>query len=434
MFSANSKPNRTLPKTHKDFWKERLERRCYTNEGELHEVNEYSIRIQYLGKRKSVALGTTNADAAAIKARDYYLTIVAKGWEEAERIFNPAMIISKSDPSLGDFLTDVEAKADLEPKTFRNYSAYFRRIVADIFNGGGGKAKYDYRRGGNSKWRDQANNIKLVLITPDRINKWRSDYIRKAEDNPLARASAIRSANSYIRCARALFSRKWINRLDVRLPDPLPFTGVRVERYRPPRYHSTIDPIKLLTQAQKELPEKDVPAYQVILLALCAGLRKSEIDGLEWKHINFGKNTIMVEPTEFRRVKTDESTAEVQIDSALSAELEKHLPASKSGFVVAPECPPMQGKKYQCYRAENVYTRVYDWLRSKGVQSRSPLHTLRKEFGSVINHHFGLYAAMTALRHSNIGTTSSYYTDNKRIIAMPVGNIFQGGETELSAK
>jgi integrase len=94
----------------------------------------------------------------------------------------------------------------------------------------------------------------------------------------------------------------------------------------------------------------------------------------------------------------------------------------------------MQGKKYQCYRAENVYTRVYDWLRSKGVQSRSPLHTLRKEFGSVINHHFGLYAAMTALRHSNIGTTSSYYTDNKRIIAMPVGNIFQGGETELSAK
>ena len=90
---ADNKPKRTLPKTHKDFWKERLERRCYTNEGELHEVNEYSIRIQYLGKRKSIALGTTNADAAAIKAKDYYLTFVAKGWEEAERIFNPAMII-----------------------------------------------------------------------------------------------------------------------------------------------------------------------------------------------------------------------------------------------------------------------------------------------------------------------------------------------------
>jgi hypothetical protein len=66
-------PKRSLPKTHKDFWKERLERRCYTLDGELHEVNEYSIRIQHLGRRKSIALGTSNADAAAIKARDYYL-------------------------------------------------------------------------------------------------------------------------------------------------------------------------------------------------------------------------------------------------------------------------------------------------------------------------------------------------------------------------
>lgn len=82
---------------------------------------------------------------------------------------------------MGDFLTDVEAKADLEPKTFRNYSGYFRRIVTDIFNVGGGKAKFDYRRGGNLKWRDHANNVRLALITPDRINKWRSDYIRKSQ-------------------------------------------------------------------------------------------------------------------------------------------------------------------------------------------------------------------------------------------------------------
>ena len=38
---------------------------------------------------------------------------------------------------------------------------------------------------------------------------------------------------------------------------------------------------------------------------------------------------------------------------------------------------------------------------------------------------------MTALRHSNIGTTSSYYTDNKRIIAMPVSNVFKVGDAEL---
>lgn len=427
---ADLRPKRTLPKTHKDFWKERLERRCYTEGGQLHEVNEFSVRIQHLGRRQSIALGTSNAEAAAIKARDYYLTILAKGWEEAERVFNPAMIISKDDPTLGDFLREVEAKADLEPKTFRNYSAYFRRIVSDIFNGsGGGKAKYDYRRGGNSKWRDQANSIRLVLITPDRINKWRSDYIRKAEDNPLARASAIRSANSYIRCARALFSRKWLDRLDVRLPNPLPFAGVRVERYRPPRYHSTIDPQQLVADAKTELAEADAQVYLVILLALCAGLRKSEIDGLEWRHINFKKNTIMVEPTEFRRVKTEESMAEVQIDPALTMEIKQFLLVAKDRFVVAPELSPKVGKAYQCYRCEIVFDRSYLWLRKKGVQARSPLHTLRKEFGSVINHHFGLYAAMTALRHSNIGTTSSYYTDNKRSIAMPLTGLLQPAKT-----
>ena len=418
-------PKRNLPKTHKDFWKERLEHRCYTLEGQLHEVNEYSIRIQHLGKRKSIALGTSNADAAAIKARDYYLTIVAKGWEEAEAEFNPQMIISKDDPTIGDFLVEVEAKANLEPKTFRNYAGYFRRIVGDIFPSNKGKSKFDYRSGGNLKWRGDVDGIKLNQVTSERIEKWRADYVRHSEKNPLARASAIRSANSYIRCARALFSSKWINKLDLKLPNPLPFVGVRVERFRPPRYHSTIDSVTLLADARKELAEMDSPAYLAVLLALCAGLRKSEIDGLEWKHINFMKNTIMVEPTEFRRVKTEESVAEVQIDPALGAELKRFLTVNASQFVLESDLAPKPDKTYQFYRAEPVFERVYKWLRQKGIKSRSPLHTLRKEFGSVINHHFGLYAAMTALRHSNIGTTSNYYTDNKRSIAMPLESVFK---------
>src|ERR1039457_5163543 len=66
-------PRRQVAKTHRDYWKDRLERHCYTHEGKLIEVNEWSIRIQHLGRRKSFALGTNNRDAAAIKARDIYL-------------------------------------------------------------------------------------------------------------------------------------------------------------------------------------------------------------------------------------------------------------------------------------------------------------------------------------------------------------------------
>src|SRR5664280_1935582 len=91
--NAAPQPHRRLPKTHKDYRKARLERRCYTHDGKLLEVNEWSVRIQHLGQRRSFALATTNAEAAAIKARDIYLAIVAKGWEAAQAVFNPEMLV-----------------------------------------------------------------------------------------------------------------------------------------------------------------------------------------------------------------------------------------------------------------------------------------------------------------------------------------------------
>ncbi|MDR2778986.1 MAG: hypothetical protein LBB16_01725, partial [Puniceicoccales bacterium] len=53
------------------------------------------------------------------------------------------------------------------------------------------------------------------------------------------------------------------------------------------------------------------------------------------------------------------------------------------------------------------------WLRSHGVNSNNPLHTLRKEYGSEICRQFGLYEASRALRHSSYGITESFYVDRK---------------------
>ena len=418
---ASDLPGRRAAKTHKDFWRARLERRCYTHEGELSEVNEWSIRIQHLGRRKSFALGTNNQEVAAVKARDIYLAIVAQGWQAAEELFNPEMVVRKDDPTLGDFLRAVEAKAELKPKTYRLYCGFFRKIVADVFRIAEGKARFSYRDGSRARWLEKVDAVKLANITPDRINDWRTYYIKRAGSNPIRRQSAIRNANSYVRCARALFSTKWLSRLGLRLPTPLPFQGVKVERNRAPRYKISIGVGMLLTDARKELAEKDTPAYLVFLIALGAGLRKGEIDCLEWKHINLDKGVIAVETTEFRGVKTPESEAEVEIDPELGKELLAHK--SKSRFVIESCAPPRPGLDRQYYRAEAVFQRLYLWLRSKGVNTSKPLHTLRKEFGSIINEHFGLYAAMTALRHADIKTTSSHYTDNKRRIALPLTKI-----------
>ncbi len=57
---------------------------------------------------------------------------------------------------------------------------------------------------------------------------------------------------------------------------------------------------------------------------------------------------------------------------------------------------------------------------------QNPLHTLRKEFGSLINSKFGIFAASSALRHSNITITREYYVDRKERIALNLSEL--GGQ------
>ncbi|MFM8469267.1 MAG: tyrosine recombinase XerC [Limisphaerales bacterium] len=414
--------NRQLSKMHKDYWKARLEKRSYTNDGERAEVNEWSIRIQHLGKRMGFALGTSNAEAAAVKARDIYKAIYGKGWAAAEAEFNPPMIVRRDDPTIGQFLQEVAAKSGLKAKTFRTYSGYFRRIVADIFGMGKTSDKFSYRNGKRTAWVEQVDQVRLAEVTPARIEDWRKRYIKTADNNPAKQGSVIRSCNSYLRCARALFSRKWIKKLDVRLPEVLPFHEIVIKKSRPPKYNSDINAAKLLQTARQDLAVQNPEAYKVFLLGFGAGLRKGEIDALECGHFNFDNGTVAVKPTEHHDVKTEGSEAEVQLDHLLTLELKRLAPVDSRFYIVA-KGRPRQGLNRQYYRAESVFQSLYAWLAAQGVTAARPLHTLRKEFGSLINDRFGLFAAMTALRHTNITTTSDYYVDNKRRIALPVAEL-----------
>lgn len=65
------------------YWRERLFKSRYAYKGELREVRNWSVKIQYLGKRKTFALRASRRDEAAAEACELYRALVAHGWKTA---------------------------------------------------------------------------------------------------------------------------------------------------------------------------------------------------------------------------------------------------------------------------------------------------------------------------------------------------------------
>ena len=50
------------------------------------------------------------------------------------------------------------------------------------------------------------------------------------------------------------------------------------------------------------------------------------------------------------------------------------------------------------------------------MEGNKPIHTLRKEIGSIIASEHGIFAASRYLRHSDIRITSAIYADKKHTV------------------
>ena len=230
------------------------------------------------------------------------------------------------------------------------------------------------------------------------------------------------SCNSTIRQARSLFAGKILKFLpELRLPDPIPFHAVEFFPRQSAKYFSRIDAKTLLQEAHRELTKRDSPAFLAMLLALSAGLRKGEIDSLQWHQVDFSRQLIRVESTDAASLKTADSRDEVAID-ANTISLLRSFHAKKTGpFVIDGEGAEGGPKKWgQNYRAGAVFDRLTAWLRKHGVTARKPLHELRKELGALVTAEHGIYAASRVLRHSNVATTAAHYSDLK---TRPVVNV-----------
>lgn len=63
------------------------------------------------------------------------------------------------------------------------------------------------------------------------------------------------------------------------------------------------------------------------------------------------------------------------------------------------------------------------WLRRRGVEGAKPLHTLRKEAGSIIATKAGIFAASRFLRHADMQVTSMHYADHKERVTVDIESL-----------
>lgn len=407
-------------KSHQDYWKGRLVLRTYRNgDGQKVEMPEWHVRIAEVGRRGWFNLDTANQAVAAIKARDIYISLVSVGWEATLVKFKPSPTTKAYVCTVGEFLADVKARSHLKPMTVRRYAVKLRKMVADLakleagVKGKAKMAKYDYVNGGRKAWLAKVDSQSLNFLTPETINTWRNAYVAKAGTNPVERKSAERSAASYMRCVRALFTAEVVGVLKVKLPI-YPFSGVKLKDPGAQRYHSEINPELLLACAERELRDKNKPQqYLALMLCLWAGLRRREADLLLWDQVDLKQGQINVRRTEYFEPKTEESQRTIDLANEAVTVL-KSLKQGSTGEFVMEGSDPQPAATYDYYRCDGTWRDLNAWLRLKGVRQQKAIHSLRKESGSLIASSHGIEAARQHLGHRDIRTTSSHYVDKKR--------------------
>jgi hypothetical protein len=220
-----------LPKMISDIGKTGVFFPRYTRDGRQHASRHYSVRIHFQGQRESFSLYTGNKAAAAARARDIYMGLVSKGWPATREQYKFAESSKgKIVATVAEFFDRIRETNAGEESTLEEYFSAFRLIVAESFGIDGGKQKYDYQAGGRERWVERVEQVDLAAVTPDRVQRWKVAFLKRAGTDPVRMRTARTSVNSLLRKAKSLFSTKRLRFVgSLGLPFSSPFEGVEFE-------------------------------------------------------------------------------------------------------------------------------------------------------------------------------------------------------------
>ena len=401
----------------------------------------FCVRIQHQGQRHALTLKAKTRESAGQEARDLYIRLKANGWEAVlsdyetpsgtKKLVPVNHEISKARgfierPTVGDLISASKDLLNVRDRTFASYAISLRTIAAQIFRL---HPQKKFSRGKEAqKWRDRVDRIPLDRIKPADVMAWRNKRLREHDGDPKQKRSTIVTVNTAMRGAKSLYGRKVLPFLKERmnLPDPMPFDGVPFEQMPSLRYQSKIDASKLLMAAPQELADSKPEQFKILLLALICGLRKGEIDGLLWEAFDFERGILRIEHTHAHELKSEDSAGEIDLDEETAEIFKGFWSVRRSPFVIeSPNSRTARERKSRSYRCGWSFDELNKWLRKHGVQSKHPLHELRKEVGSIIANEKGIFEASRYLRHSDIRITSQFYTDKKKVITPGLGHLLK---------
>jgi integrase len=186
------------------------------------------------------------------------------------------------------------------------------------------------------------------------------------------------------------------------------------------------------------LPE---PYKTMCVVAMCTGLRVSEILALRWEHVDFRAGVVVIQQGVVNgrvgKVKTEASADEVPLDPAF-AQVLRDLRGKKTDGLVFPS--PVTGR---CFYAGTIQKKI---LRPKGAEvgiSGLGWHTFRHTYRSLLDETGAPVGVQQKLmRHSNVSTTMNIYGSstlkakqkaNSQVVQMLMKQELQPQEGESAA-
>jgi integrase len=430
-----TKTGQSAAKTSAKCWESRVKIRPGVRNGLFY------VRL-FEGSREAwICCDSSNRITAAARARDHWVRMKAIGLPALLSELSPDPLPERCG-TVGEAIAAASKLSTVRPISFLGYVKRLRQVAGEIAGVKRPRKMTSWNSPEADQWRAEVDAVRLDRLNKEAVNKWRAEKIAASSKDPLARRSAIVTADSAIRLARAVFAQDILAAglgKVVRLPDPLPFAGVSYGKSHR-RFISPVDPAQLFAAARADLETKHPQQFLAFCLCLLAGLRRSEADLLTWTQVKLDQGTLDIQATEFFQPKTEEATREIELD-AVAVDILRRAKADKPDPIFVLKGAPYR-KQFSAaplYRADAApyftWVSLAEWLRGKGVNDPKPIHVLRKLAGSLIFQAHGIEQARGFLGHGDVSTTSrSYLAKTKRVIVSIAPPSDEVSEARATAK